>query len=386
MPRLWHDAPAHTHARGGGRGPPHAMNGVGMTTARVHSPGELLAAIPHLLGFTPTESIVVVGVMRARHLGMIMRIDRADCLIPEIARDLGQAIGAHLEQDGASFALIVGYSSEPLDQPCEALAQVAPWIDDYVPVRDEWRVGEGRYRSAACTDISCCPVRGLPLPHFDAEADIVRLRDSLRAALRSASGDPQAPLGLVPTVDPERRRRAARARDRAWKARDRNPHAWAHDTFELWRAHVAGAMDGHMPSDAECGRLLAGLRDVHVRDAAIIDLNTRYAHAAEDLASGKDTEEIAMALRGLLTSPPAGEDSAKAEAAAELAALLAGYAWGRTGALDAASPLSIAALARKWRGEDLLARALIQRALDADPHYSLAHLVASLFSVGAATR
>lgn len=347
-----------------------------MTTSHVHSPAELLAAIPHLLGFTPHESIVVIGVNRTRHVGLIMRVDRADCLIPEVARELGQSVGAHLERDGAAFALLVAYSDGALTTPCDALSQVAPWIDDYVPVRDEWRVSQGRYRSSACTDLACCPAAGMPMLPAPPEPHI----SALRASLSHQSQDHD----LVPWVASDARRRAARARDRAWKARDRDPRAWAVETLELWRESVSQALDGRTPTDAQCGRLLAGLRDVRVRDALIIDLDVRFASAADQLAKGNESELARDAIRGLLARPARSDDAARAEAAAELAAVLAAYASGQRRDNGSAAPLTVAALARKWRGEEMAAQALIRRALAADPHYSLALLVESAFELGVA--
>ncbi|HSK61906.1 MAG TPA: DUF4192 domain-containing protein, partial [Actinomycetospora sp.] len=45
---------------------------------RLHEPGELVAAVPHLLGFRPAESLVVVavhGTGRRRRLGVVARAD-----------------------------------------------------------------------------------------------------------------------------------------------------------------------------------------------------------------------------------------------------------------------------------------------------------------------
>src|SRR5690606_4365988 len=55
-----------------------------MTThPTMKGPGELLATIPTLLGFEPRESVVVIGMRGAADMGVMMRVDRDDCLIPE---------------------------------------------------------------------------------------------------------------------------------------------------------------------------------------------------------------------------------------------------------------------------------------------------------------
>ncbi len=44
-----------------GRSAPHTKGRPGMTRVRLSSPADVLAAVPHLLGFHPARSLVVIG-------------------------------------------------------------------------------------------------------------------------------------------------------------------------------------------------------------------------------------------------------------------------------------------------------------------------------------
>src|SRR5256884_6581114 len=44
-----------------GRSAPHTKGRPGMTRVRLSSPADVLAAVPHLLGFHPAKSLVVIG-------------------------------------------------------------------------------------------------------------------------------------------------------------------------------------------------------------------------------------------------------------------------------------------------------------------------------------
>src|SRR5207244_9093276 len=44
-----------------GRSAPHTKGRAGMTRVRLSSPADVLAAVPHLLGFHPAKSLVVIG-------------------------------------------------------------------------------------------------------------------------------------------------------------------------------------------------------------------------------------------------------------------------------------------------------------------------------------
>ncbi|GAA2499233.1 DUF4192 family protein [Terrabacter carboxydivorans] len=133
-----------------------------MTTPPVtlRSPADLLAVVPHLLGFEPRQSIIVVAI-RVNKIGLSQRID-----LPEHERveEVSHAILRHVIRDAAKAALLVGYEefageSLPL---IEAITARLKQRD--VAVRDRIVVHEGRWRSLDCVEAFCCPPGGSPLP------------------------------------------------------------------------------------------------------------------------------------------------------------------------------------------------------------------------------
>jgi hypothetical protein len=90
----------------------------GGITARVHNPAELIAAVPHLLGFRPTGSLVVIGLDGATRgdIGPLIRVDLPeDAHARTLAALLANAVRG---QPGHAFALlIVGHHPDNLPPP-----------------------------------------------------------------------------------------------------------------------------------------------------------------------------------------------------------------------------------------------------------------------------
>jgi hypothetical protein len=154
----------------------------------------------------------------------------------------------------------------------------------------------------------------------------------------------------------------------------------------LWRECVTRALDGRFPTDAQCGRIIAGLSDVRVRDAVIVDLNSDYSEEADHIIAGANPDRVRNALVGLMADPESEPDGARVEAASDLAMRISGYAWTRRDASLAAPPLTVAAIAGWWRGEGTIARKVVRKAIEADPDYYLARLVQATFESGLAPR
>jgi hypothetical protein len=88
------------------------------THVRLNDPGDLVAAVPHLLGFHPADSLVVVAVRAAD--GMLARLGlclRADLPAEEHQRDLAQLLISPLAQSQASGAVLVLVGGGGADPP-----------------------------------------------------------------------------------------------------------------------------------------------------------------------------------------------------------------------------------------------------------------------------
>ncbi|MFQ4150478.1 DUF4192 domain-containing protein [Arthrobacter sp. LAPM80] len=132
---------------------------------RVSAGEDLLAFIPHMVGYWPEDSVVCIG-MGGKRLRATMRLD----LPPEDAVETGHfaAIAAsQLASDGgADGCLIAIFGRRDWHGPGDC-----PHADLYdalrdafegcgLHVRDSWYVGPEHWRSLECNDAGCCPWPG----------------------------------------------------------------------------------------------------------------------------------------------------------------------------------------------------------------------------------
>jgi uncharacterized protein DUF4192 len=121
-----------------------------MTTLR--SLRDLLAIVPYLLGFHPTDSVVLLA-LRGRQIVFQVRGD----LDPAVPGYLATLVA---RQDPTS-AVVLGYGSGAAVTPVVLGARAAVESAG-VPVLDVLRVADGRYWSYLCDEPSCCPPEGRP--------------------------------------------------------------------------------------------------------------------------------------------------------------------------------------------------------------------------------
>ncbi|MEV7986181.1 DUF4192 domain-containing protein [Micromonospora sp. NPDC085948] len=122
----------------------------------VRSPADLIAAVPYLLGFHPTDSVVAVA-LRGRQIIFAARADLPDpsADLVERARHL---VGV-ISRQGAEAATVVGYG--PPDRVTPTVDAVrAALTAAGLEVLDALRVTEGRWWSYLCTEPDCCPPEG----------------------------------------------------------------------------------------------------------------------------------------------------------------------------------------------------------------------------------
>ncbi len=132
---------------------------------RVSAGEDLLAFIPHIMGYWPERSIVCIG-MNGKRLRATLRMD----LPPEGMNDsagFAQVAASQLASDGeADGCLIAIFGDEdwyaPRDLPQEGIyAELCKAFEQLrIPVRDAWYVGPNFWRSLECTNERCCPWPG----------------------------------------------------------------------------------------------------------------------------------------------------------------------------------------------------------------------------------
>ena len=128
------------------------------------SANDLITAIPFLIGFHPTNSIVLISV-KDEAIGLAMRIDLPSQLVSEQI-DL---LAHHFLRDQSEAALLVAYMPEDRDDGDSILISLgAGLIRNGVDIQESIVVQSGRYRSIICRDHSCCPPKGKVMPEISA--------------------------------------------------------------------------------------------------------------------------------------------------------------------------------------------------------------------------
>ncbi len=317
---------------------------------RIGSADGILAVVPHLLGFKPADSLVMLGIggPHAR-IRLAFRYDLPDPHDDEIAADIAEHAITVLRRQHLGMAIVAGYGSG---------TAVTPLVDVVVPalreagisIADVLRVEGGRYWSYACQDPGCCPPEGT---QFDTSGHPASA--ALAAAGLTVRADRAALAGtLAPVADVAASMRAAvgRARQRAGELMDLAAAAEGGDPFlpvaDSGRRSVKQVITsyrrgGRLTDHEEMAWLGVALGDLRVRDDAWARMDPGFHEAHQrlwvDLVRHLPTEFVAAP-----------------------AALLAFTAW--------------------QGGDGALASVAIERALDADPEYSMALLIADALHAG----
>jgi Domain of unknown function (DUF4192) len=179
---------------------PHDRDPQPTLVVRAGSPAALLRLVPHLLGFVPGASLVVIGVAPPRdRIRVTLRYDLPD----PPAADLAAEIAAHalgvLSAQRLTAAVAIGYGSEALVTPVARELREAAW-QAAIDLKEFLRVADGRYWSYVCGNEKCCPAEGVP---FDATAADPAEAEALAAvghrvlATRAAVAARVAPLGGI---------------------------------------------------------------------------------------------------------------------------------------------------------------------------------------------
>src|SRR4051812_4073940 len=145
---------------------------------RLSDPGEIAAAVPQLLGFRPSESVVLIGLggRGGNRVGLTIRADipRAEHA-GELARVLVRSIRS--DRPGAVVVALVSEAPDELSGPLPAFRPegglphravlrelTMALIDSGLAVRDALLVRSGRWWSYDCSEPCCAPGRGTALP------------------------------------------------------------------------------------------------------------------------------------------------------------------------------------------------------------------------------
>ncbi|AWK11546.1 DUF4192 domain-containing protein [Streptomyces spongiicola] len=277
----------------------------------LRGPAELADALPYMLGFHPTDSIVLVALHGRRgRFGGRLRVG-----IPQsprewlpVARHLAECLVEGSERRGARpDGIVVFLCRDPEEGESgravmERLRPLAQWLRTScgaldVPVPEALCISGGRYWSYCCPDARCCPAEGtataLPGTSVMAAAAAyagIRVRGSLREMESRLE-----PLGTPPMADQERALDSAGAALLPRILDGGSREQVASETLRLARRLMkrlgeratldmdrssADARDDRLISHAEAAAVILGLQDRDTRDRAAAWMEGPEAHRA----------------------------------------------------------------------------------------------------------
>ena len=300
----------------------------------LRSPADLIALTPYLLGFHPAHSVVVVA-FRGRMVAFAARADLPGHrgAVRGIAREVLRTVA----RQAADSVALLGYGPAATADPLLRATREAARRQD-LRVEEVLRVDAGRWWSYLCENPRCCPPEGTP---FDTDTSEVAAWCAYTGLTAAASRQDLAqrvapvdgPAGAAVRRATDRVERVLEAELAAVPEADRAGCVLAAGEAAV-RAAIERYAAGGTLDDAALARLAVLLLSIPVRDLAWQAITSEQPHLA------------------LWTDATRRVDPALVPAPASLLAFTA------------------------WRcGDGALAGLALERALRADPAYSLAQLL-----------
>jgi hypothetical protein len=304
---------------------------------RVSGPGDIVQIVPYMFGFHPRESVALIALRGLRIVVSVRNdLDAPVDLVEPWCREASKAGADHV----VALIYTSGITGPPLPHSDTVDELAALFASHGLEEVDVIAVSDGRWWSYRCTNARCCPPEGMPIDDAGAIAasavseGLVALdsRDELERELQIdalAMNVVEAEIDkflMTELQQPEKTERDLRAQD------------WA-----VVRRFVKRMRKQPSFTPPEAARVLCALLDRSVRDAAI-----GYLVSCPD-------HNVSEAWRRLTrVAPPEWR----------------------------AAPATLYALWRYANGDGARSNIAIDTALDADPEYTLAHLLLELMGTG----
>jgi Domain of unknown function (DUF4192) len=314
------------------------------------SPEAVLAVVPHLLGFYPERSLVVIGLAgQPTQVRLTFRYDLPEPPEGAAAADIAEHAASVLSRQEIPAAVLIGYGTGAAAVPVlEAVVRTLSLSG--VSVGEVLRAEAGRYWSLLCGSPECCPAEGRPYdpgshPVAAAMTQAGHGAHPDRAALARTLQPPPGTVDQVRRATDAARRQLAELVARGHAAGDRDPglrvaRAGRAAIQQAIRTYRAGGVISAADQLAWLAVLLADLR---VRDDAWARMDP--ARSDEHILLWSDV--LRAAATEFVPAP---------------ASLLAFTAW--------------------QAGNGALAACAVDRALAADRHYSMALLIDDALQAG----
>ncbi|MFI5495508.1 DUF4192 domain-containing protein [Actinoplanes sp. NPDC051859] len=348
-----------------------------MTKLKVRTPADLIAAVPFLLGFHPSESLVVAAVRDAR-LAFAARIDLPDLGLSHIeARAPVLHLASRIVEQKPEAITLIGYGDSTRVTP--SLLRLSHALADAgVRIMDEFRVADGRFWSYLCADRTCCPEEGRPCHSADSVlAAEATFAGAVALPSRADVVSQLAPLGGAARAAMDAADERARARLHALIEPAATPTEPSHEVNAVERTIARPAETGWATTTP-----VSSTKGLHRSERLALRAGRIAVRSAEHRyrSGGRLTDDEVAWLGYLLAFLPVRD-----------------YAWIRSGTDDwqvalwsdvvrrvhperVSAPASLLAFITWRAGQGALAAIAVERALDADPQYSLAQTMnATLF-------
>jgi hypothetical protein len=233
---------------------------------RLGNPETLLGVIPHLLGFVPTDSLVVIGADSPHgQIELTLRYDLPDPPDEQVARHIAAHAVGVLAAQRVNCAIAIGYGPARLVAPLgDALREQARLSG--LALAELLRAEDGRYWSYLCEKPECCPPEGKPY-ETQANAEFAT-REDLVATLAPLTGQPRQGASKATRKAEER---AAKLIARVSRSKSTKPSTRLIATAGIQSVTqaIGTYRDGRRIADADkIAWLCVVLRDLRVRDDA----------------------------------------------------------------------------------------------------------------------
>jgi hypothetical protein len=314
----------------------------GKVQLQAATPDAVLAVVPHMLGFYPSRSLVVLGLGELHRVMVTFRYDLPSPPDSQLAEDIAEHACYVLERERICSALLVGYGPEDLVVPVIAAAAVR-LIGSGVELHEVLRADSGRYWSMLCDDPACCPPGGRsydpgshPAAAAMTQAGLAAQPD--REALARTLQRPAGSADVIARATSRALLRVLQLTELGEADGDRDPQLRATriGRREVQRAIRRYRAGGTIDSIEHLAWLAVLVADLRVRDDAWARMDPAY----RDHHCRLWTDVLRCAALDYVPAP---------------AALLAFTAW--------------------QAGNGVLAAIAVDRALSADPGYSMARLL-----------
>jgi hypothetical protein len=312
----------------------------GAPVLQLRSPQDVIAAVPYLLGFHPSDSLVAVGADGPQGT-CAMRLDLpSNDGEPEHVTDAAEHLAALLSQHRFRHAVLVGYGAPERVAAIMASARDALTAAG-VEVLETLRVEGGRFWSCDCSVPECCPPEGTP---YDVSASPIAAQATLAGRIALTGRDELArsvaPIGGVTRQSMQRATHRAEGRFLRWVADCGDAVLVQRRMVDEGLPYLRDFMArGDLPSDDEVAWLGVLLTHLRLRDEAWVRTDVAQLDLWRDI------------LR-------------------------------RVERPYAAAPACLTAYAAYLSGDGALANVALDRALATDPDYSMAGLLRDMMFAG----